>query len=102
MRAGARGNTWKTAIAWIAKERPTARAAGGIIRLTVTKGEPCMFERPGDAGHPLQRVFCGDGGSPVFLINDANPGVRVIYVASAQPWDLLNQNIPEYDGIIPS
>ena len=80
MRAGARENTWKAAIAWIAKERPTARAAG----------------------HPLQRVFCGDGGSPVFLINDANPGVRVIYVASAQPWDLLNQNIPEYDGIIPS
>lgn len=69
---------------------------------TVTKGEPWMFENPANAGHPLQHAFCGDSGSPVFLINDANPGVRVIYVASAQPWDLLNPNIPEYDGIIPS
>ena len=61
-----------------------------------------MFESPGDAGHPLQRVFCGDSGSPVFLINDANPGVRVIYVASTHHWDLLNPYIPEHDGIIPS
>jgi hypothetical protein len=70
--------------------------------VTVAKGEPWMFESPADAGHLLQRAFCGNSGSPVFLINDANPGVRVIYVASAHPWDLLYPNIPEYDGIIPS
>lgn len=85
---------------------------------TVTKGEPRMFESLADAGHSMRRAFCGECGSPVFLINSANPGVRVIYagglddpswyqpsrdiyVASAQPWDLLHPDIPKYDGMVP-
>lgn len=85
---------------------------------SVTKGAPRMFESPADAGHSMHRAFCGDCGSPVFLINEANPKIRVlyagslddpswfkpsrdIYVASAQPWDLLHPDIPKYDGMIP-
>ena len=89
-----------------------------LSNFTVTKGAPRIFESAADAGHPMQRAFCGDCGSPVFLINSGNPGVRVIYagslddpswyqpsrdiyVASAQPWDLLHPDIPKYDGMIP-
>jgi hypothetical protein len=101
------------------------KATGGpylpavMVRLSdfaVTKGEPRMFESPADAGHPMHRAFCGDCGSPVFLINEGNPKVRVIYAGSlddpswyepsrdiytvsAQPWDLMHPDLPKHEGM---
>jgi hypothetical protein len=49
---------------------------------TLSKGEPKVFESAADAGHPMQRMFCGDCGSPIYLINGGNPDVRVIYAGS--------------------
>ncbi len=77
-------------------------------------GELGWFEKPADRGHIVKRAFCAGCGSPILLINDANPEFRVlyagslddpaifqpmqdIYVASAQPWDHLDPDIPKYD-----
>lgn len=79
-------------------------------------GTPSMYESTADKGHSMHRAFCPACGSPVFLINDANPKVRVIYagslddpswyepsrdiyVASAQPWDVMHPELPKFDGM---
>lgn len=83
---------------------------------SLDEGELCWFESPADAGHPMRRAFCGDCGSPILLINGANESVRVlyagsmddpswyrpvrdIYVASAQPWDVMHPDLPKVDGM---
>ena len=60
--------------------------------------------------------FCAHCGSPVFLINEAAKGFRVlyagsldgpseyqpsrdIYVASAQPWNWMHSDLPRFDGM---
>ena len=83
---------------------------------SLLSGEPIWFERPSDRGHPMQRGFCPACGSPLFLLNGANTAVRVlyagslddpssyrpsreIYVASAQPWNLLHPDLPQDEGM---
>ncbi len=80
------------------------------------EGELRWFESPADAGHPMRRAFCGDCGAPILLINGANESVRVlyagsmddpswykperdIYVASAQPWNVMHPHLPKVDGM---
>ena len=83
---------------------------------SLLSGEPIWFERPSDRGRPMQRGFCPACGSPLFLLNGANTAVRVlyagslddpssyrpsreIYVASAQPWNLLHPDLPQDEGM---
>lgn len=80
------------------------------------QGEPRWYERTADRGHTMRRGFCADCGSPLFLINGINDKVRLmyagslddpswyapsrdIYVASAQPWDLMHADLPKFDGM---
>ncbi|ASP32040.1 GFA family protein [Labrenzia sp. VG12] len=78
------------------------------------KGVPKWFERHADRGHAMLRGFCFECGSPLFLINKANPGAMIlfagslddpswyepsrdIYVKSAQPWDQMDSSLPKSD-----
>ncbi len=80
---------------------------------SITAGEPSWFESLADKGHPMKRAFCPSCGSPLFLINGSHPNARVlyagslddpscyapsrdIYVSSAQPWDVLDPDIPKH------
>jgi hypothetical protein len=77
---------------------------------TLLHGEPVWYESLADRGHIMQR------GSPLFLINEASSGIRLlyasslddpslykpqrdIYVASAQPWDIMDPNLPKFEGM---
>ena len=79
-------------------------------------GELAWFEKPADRGHTMGRGFCPACGSPVLLTNGAAPDFRVlyagslddpswyqpqrdIYVASAQPWDVMHPEVPKVDGM---
>jgi len=83
---------------------------------TLLSGEPAWYERTADQGHAMRRGFCRDCGAPVFLINGANTTVRVlyagslddpswyepsrdIYVASAQPWDVMHEGLPKDEAM---
>ena len=83
---------------------------------TITRGEPSWFEKAADAGHVMRRAFCSECGSPVLLINGARTDFRALYagslddpswyqpmldifVASAQPWDLMHPDLPKVDGM---
>ena len=83
---------------------------------SILSGEPSWFEKPADRGHIMRRAFCSDCGSPLFIINEANTNSRAlyagslddpswyepsrnIYVASAQPWDLMHPDLPKDDGM---
>ncbi|NKC10842.1 MAG: aldehyde-activating protein [Gammaproteobacteria bacterium] len=82
----------------------------------LTSGEPTWYQSPADAGHIMKRGFCSSCGSPLFLVNGARSGATVlyagslddpswytpgrdIYVASAQPWDIMHADIPKHDGM---
>ena len=79
-------------------------------------GEPSWFERSSDGGHPMRRAFCPACGSPLFLTNGAHAGVRglyagsleepswykpsrEIYATSAQPWALMDPDLPHDEGM---
>ena len=79
-------------------------------------GELAWFEKQADRGHTMGRGFCPSCGSPVLLTNAATPDFRVlyagslddpswyqpqrdIYVASAQPWDVMHPDVPKVDGM---
>ena len=83
---------------------------------TIEQGEPAWFERTADSGLPIKRAFCPTCGSPVFLIPGHRPHMRVvyagslddpsgfepardIYVASAQPWDVMHPDTPKHEGM---
>lgn len=82
---------------------------------SLQSGEPSWYEKRSDAGVLMRRAFCSSCGSPVFAINEAAVGMRFlqagglddpswyepsrdIYVASAQPWDVMNPDLPKLDG----
>ncbi len=84
---------------------------------TLEKGEPSWYESVSDRGSLMRRGFCSTCGSPLFLQNDANETVTVlfagslddpswykpsrdIFVKSAQPWDLMHPDIPKSDGML--
>ncbi len=83
---------------------------------TLLSGEPKWYEKPADRGHIMRRAFCSGCGSPVFLMNGARTDFRAlyagslddpswyqpsqdIYVASAQPWDVMHPDLPKVDGM---
>ena len=83
---------------------------------TLLSGEPRWHEKKADRGHVMRRAFCSACGSPVFLVNGARTDFRAIYagslddpswyqpsrdiyVASAQPWDVLHPDLPQCDGM---
>ena len=83
---------------------------------SILKGKPSWFEKRADKGHMMKRAFCSECGSPLFLINGANTKARAIYagslddpswykpsrdiyVASAQPWDIMHTDLPKDDGM---
>ena len=83
---------------------------------SILSGEPSWFEKPADRGHIMRRAFCSDCGSPLFIINEENTNARAlyagslddpswyepsrnIYVASAQPGDLMHPDLPKDDGM---
>ncbi len=83
---------------------------------TLERGAPAWFDRTADRGHTISRAFCRDCGSPVFLKNAASPGFIVFYagslddpswyrpgvdifVKSAQPWDLMNPDLPKAEAM---
>ena len=85
-------------------------------QFSISNGTPSWFERPADKGHIMQRAFCSSCGSPLFLINGSNTKARALYagsldnpswykpsrdifVASAQPWDLMHSDLPKDDGM---
>lgn len=81
------------------------------------RGESSWYESVSDRGSLMRRGFCSTCGSPLFLQNDANETVTVlfagslddpswykpsrdIFVKSAQPWDLMHPDIPKSDGML--
>ena len=81
---------------------------------SIDKGEPAWFETTADRGHAMRRGFCKNCGSPLFLVNTAGQGAMIlfagslddpswyqpsrdIYVKSAQPWDLMDPDLPKSD-----
>jgi len=83
---------------------------------SLTGSEPSWHESPADKGHVMRRAFCSACGSPVLLINGARTDFRAlyagslddpswyqpsrdIYVASAQPWDIMHPDLPKSDGM---
>lgn len=83
---------------------------------TLEQGEPKVYDRPCDKGHVMSRAFCGDCGSPVYLINGARPDGRVVYAGSlddsswykpkwdiyaksAQPWDMMDPDLPKHQAM---
>jgi len=84
--------------------------------LSLSGSEPGWYESQADKGHVMRRGFCSDCGSPVLLSNGAHSGTRAlyagslddpswyqpsrdIYVASAQPWDVMHPDLPKDDGM---
>ena len=73
-------------------------------------------ETEADRGHSMMRSFCPDCGAPVALKNGANEGVTVLYagslddpswfkpsrdifVASAQPWCVMDPALPKHEAM---
>ncbi len=102
-------------------QRATGSAyfAAVVVRETdfsLSSGEPGWYEKSADKGHIMRRAFCSACGSPVFLMNGTRPDFRAlyagslddpswykpsrdIYVASAQPWDVMHPDLPKVDGM---
>lgn len=83
---------------------------------SLLSGDPSWYETTADRGHIMRRAFCKACGSPLFLINGAAIGLRLlyagsldspslysptrdIYVSSAQHWDVLDAKLPKVDGM---
>jgi hypothetical protein len=78
----------------------------------VVRGSPRHFVLTADSGHTTTRAFCGDCGSPLFGLPGAAPELVMIragsldepgsfapsqdiFIASAQPWDFMNPELPK-------
>lgn len=82
----------------------------------IERGESKWFERTANRGHAMRRGFCSDCGSPLFMVNEASPGSVILYagslddpswyspsrdifVGSAQPWDIMDLDLPKSDAM---
>jgi hypothetical protein len=79
----------------------------------VTQGTPKLFRKPGDSGNEVNRAFCPDCGTTLYIrVTGAEVvGVRAatlddpsgfrpeanIFCKSAQPWDHMDPDVPRYD-----
>lgn len=78
----------------------------------IIQGEPRYYTAQSDSGETVSRGFCPECGSGIFSKLSANPDViglkaaslddpswfrpaMDIYTASAQPWDVLNPDLPK-------
>ena len=99
-------------------QRQSGSAYVAAVRLPaaefrITKGAPRRYIAKADSGNEIARVFRPDCGSPLYvqvstrpdLVASASPAstIRVwlrpeadIFVQSAQPWDHMNPDIPQY------
>jgi hypothetical protein len=99
-------------------QRQTGSAYAAGLRVPaagfrLTKGEPKLYLKTADSGNQVTRAFCPECGSTLFLRVSARPdlvAVRVgtlddpswfrpeadIFVASAQPWDHMDPELPKY------
>ena len=100
-------------------QRATGSAYFAAVAVTkadfnLNSGDLGWFESLSDRGKIMKRAFCTQCGSPILLINGASPDFRVLYagslddpgfyqpsrdifVASAQPWDHMDPEVPKYD-----
>lgn len=98
------------------RQSGSAYAAGWRVPAAgfrVTKGEPKLYVRTADSRNRITRAFCPECGSTLFLRVSARPDLVAIragtlddpslfrpeadiFVASAQPWDHLNPDLPKY------
>ncbi len=80
--------------------------------LAITQGEPTYYTSQSDSGETVSRGFCPECGSGIFSKLSANPdivGLKAaslddpswfrpavdIYTDSAQPWDVMNPDLPK-------
>ena len=80
--------------------------------LSITQGEPTYYTSQSDSGETVSRGFCPECGSGIFSKLSANPdivGLKAaslddpswfrptvdIYTDSAQPWDVMNPDLPK-------
>ena len=98
------------------RQSGSAYAAGWRVPAAgfrVTRGKPRLFVKPADSGNEITRAFCADCGSTLFLRVSTRPdlvAIRVgtlddpsgfrpeanIFVTSAQPWDHMDPDLPQY------
>jgi len=103
------------------RQSGSAYAAGWRVPAAgfwVNAGEPKFCVKTADSGNEITRAFCPDCGSVLFLRVSARPdlvAIRVgtlddpsgfrpaadIFVKSAQPWDYMSPDLPEYAAYPP-
>lgn len=90
-----------------------------VPEVTITiSGEVSYFVKNGDSGHQVTRGFCPVCGSQLFGKPEIAPGMLAIragtldnpayyqpqmdiYVASTQPWDVMNPDLPKFPQLPP-
>ncbi len=103
--------------------RDCQRAGGGAYSptlfvkassLKLARGEPKYHSVLAESGNSVRRGFCGDCGTPLFAGSTAKAafvGIKAsslddpswfrpaanVWTCSAQPWDVLDPNIPSHD-----
>ncbi len=83
------------------------------VSFKLLKGVPKFYVVKADSGHIAKRAFCGECGAPLFASTSARRdciAIRAgslddptwfqpqaeIWVASAQPWDRLDPDVPQF------
>ena len=86
--------------------------------LKITKGEPKYYTANSDSGETVSRGFCPECGAGIFSKLSANPDVMGlkaaslddpswfkpamdIYTDSAQPWDVMDPDVPKVPKMPP-
>jgi hypothetical protein len=104
-------------------QRQTGSAYAAGLRVPaagfrLAKGEPKLYLKTADSGNQVTRAFCPECGSTLFLRVSARPdlvAIRVgtlddpswfrpeadIFVASAQPWDHMDPELPKHPAYPP-
>ena len=89
---------------------PTLFVPRAAVKIT---GEVTYYQSKGDSGQAVERGFCARCGSPLFGKPAAMPdlmGIRAgtlddpslfkpamhIYTSRAQPWDVINPEVPQF------
>ena len=109
---------------WICHCRECQRSTGGggavnavfhISTVRFVRGEPKFHGSTGTTGHKTYRGFCAECGSPIAAKAALFPQIHGISIASldnperikldaniwtgsAQPWDFLNPDVPQFSA----
>jgi hypothetical protein len=87
-----------------------------VAAFTITKGDSKFYRVTADSQYPVDRGFCLECGSPVFLkvqrmwdlgfayllaasLDDPSwiQPVADVWTSSAQPWDFMNPILPKFE-----